>query len=181
MRLQEGLQMDGLCWVIVDYSIVIEFDAGLHHHGDHTLPGSIHTCVVKCLAMNCERPLGRLGCSYFKGVQCVSRSAGNGNLSRDNVDERRERQALTLGFGCAAEQCGPLCHHFIGDDCGIVRAAHAGVQVDFCKSGCGICADHLDSAVHRSLCVEVLPGIGAKVVSAKDETRTIEAALFCNG
>jgi hypothetical protein len=71
-------------------------------------------------------------------------------------------------------------HDFIGNDLWIVSTAHACIQMNLGESCFDVQPHHLHSLLHRSVCIQMLPGIRPKVVTSQNQAPFIEAQFAGN-
>src|ERR1039458_7348459 len=122
--------MHGARMVIIDHTVMVEFNSRLNHQGDHPRPYMGKSCLFE------DSPVyGKsLGCSFAAGhcklCQALSRAPRNGHFGANHVDRLLLATHRLRG---GTEDRGASCNCLACERAAIVRTSHTGIEVYLLK------------------------------------------------
>src|SRR5271166_551281 len=144
---------------------IAHIDPGLNHQRDDFAYRIANPFFYEGRAMEIERSSGGLGSSHRQRVERLGLAPRNGNLRPDGIDE--------VPAGVRRFRDGAERRRAFGDRLfrqgAVVRAWHAGVEMNLGKAGLDIGPHHvagLTHGVHHGL---AFPGIGSEMIAAQDD------------
>ena len=161
--------------VIIHYRVVAKLDARLHHNADHPLPGIVQIARVKRFLSDFDGRAGILGRGDRQIAERFLRTAGNRHFGSDDVNGRH---IASCGFAKRfftdlAQFCGAFRDSFRRQrrmrTAGIVRTAHARIEMNFPVTGRHVRGNLVAGFAHRRCGGLALPDVRTKVVTAKNQ------------
>ena len=108
-------QRPGPAGAVSGDSRIAEFDTGLHHHGDHPLPGVLQTGFFKSVIIQRQDSRQIEGVGDLDVAAVFQTTTGNRYLVADDIDGLLIRRRVVFdGLGGPAEVHCPLDHRIGG-------------------------------------------------------------------
>ena len=159
--------------VVGEHLRIAHVDPWLDHERDDLAHRVRDSLRREGRVMQFEGPARRLGRSHRERVERFRLAARNGDLGSDNIDQ-------IAAAGRFLRDGAKFCRAF-GDrrfrQGAIVRAGHAGVEMDFREAGFDIGAHYVARFAQSLVRRPALPGIGPEMVASEDDPGDGDAFL----